>query len=377
MHVLVIGGGIFGVAAALELVARGHRVTVVDPGPIPHPLAESTDLSKAVRCDYGADLEYTELGERALAGWRRWNAAWPVPRYHETGVAFLTRAPMQPGGFEHDSFTLLEARGHAVERLDRGAIASRFPALRPGAFVDGYFHAEGGWAESGEVVAELVAQLRTAGVDVRERCAIDRLEPGGAWCGNDRIAADMTVVCVGSWTPLLVPELGGLLRAVGQPVFHFRPRDTKPFTAPRLPVFGGDISRTGYYGFPLRRGVVKIANHGAGTVVDPATRDVGVSPEQEAAARAFVADAFPELASAPIARSRLCVYGDTLDGDFVIAPHPERSDLVVAGGGSGHAFKFAPELGRLIADAVQGDVVPRFAWRTTAAGRGDAARHHQ
>src|SRR4051812_35807471 len=104
MRVLVIGAGCFGLAAALELRARGCDVTVVDPGPLPHPLAESTDISKVVRCDYGADADYTVLGERALEGWRRWNAAWPVKLFHETGVTFLSRTPMAPGGFEHDSF---------------------------------------------------------------------------------------------------------------------------------------------------------------------------------------------------------------------------------------------------------------------------------
>ena len=94
MRALVIGGGIFGVTAALALRGRGWRVTLMDPGPLPHPDAESTDISKVVRCDYGADLDYTELGERAIEGWQRWNASWTIPRYHETGVAFLTRAPM-------------------------------------------------------------------------------------------------------------------------------------------------------------------------------------------------------------------------------------------------------------------------------------------
>src|SRR5512140_1955173 len=132
VRVLVIGSGICGVTAALELHARGCEVTLVDPGPLPHPLAESTDISKIVRCDYGADGDYTLLGERALDCWRRWNAIWRTPQFHETGVTFLTRAPMQPGGFEHESFTLLARRGHHVERLDAGAIESRFPAYLPG-----------------------------------------------------------------------------------------------------------------------------------------------------------------------------------------------------------------------------------------------------
>ena len=153
--IAVVGGGIFGLTAAVELRARGHAVTVIDPGPLPHPLAESTDLSKVIRIDYGADVASTELGERSLEGWRRWNRDWPVARFHETGVAFLSRAPLAPGGFEHDSFALLTQRGHRLERLDAAAITRRFPAYREGALVDGYTHAQGGWAESGAVVADL------------------------------------------------------------------------------------------------------------------------------------------------------------------------------------------------------------------------------
>ena len=53
-RILVIGAGMFGVTAALELKKRGHEVTLIDPGPLPHPEASSTDISKVVRPDYGS-----------------------------------------------------------------------------------------------------------------------------------------------------------------------------------------------------------------------------------------------------------------------------------------------------------------------------------
>jgi len=370
VRAVVVGGGIFGVTAALALRARRCDVLLLDPGPLPHPLAESTDISKVVRCDYGADEEYTVLGERALEGWRRWNAAWPVPRFHETGVTFLSRTLMQPGGFEHDSFTLLARRGHHVERLDARAIVERFPAYRPGALVDGYVHREGGWAEASAVVAQLVADCLAAGVEVRGGAKVDRLDE------LDALSADAVVVCAGAWTQRLVPELVGALRAVGQPVFQLRPADPSLFQARQFPVFGADIARTGYYGFPVNRdGIVKIANHGTGTALAPeAPREVSAAHED--ALRAFLGDTFPALATAPIVERRLCVYGDSLDGHFWIARHPDRPSLTVAAGGSGHAFKFAPVLGELIADAVFGDPNPRFRWRPelAVAARGDAAR---
>ena len=74
--VIVVGAGVFGVTAALELRRRGHTVDLLDTGPVPRPAASSTDISKAVRSDYGNDGFYTDLATRALAGWRDWNRQW-------------------------------------------------------------------------------------------------------------------------------------------------------------------------------------------------------------------------------------------------------------------------------------------------------------
>src|SRR5258708_1430682 len=113
--VSVVGGGIFGVTAALALRRRGHDVALYDPGPIPHPLAESTDISMIVRLDYGDDEAYTAWMEKALDRWRSWRAS---HLFHETGLLFLRRSPLERGSFEGDSAELLARRGHRVELLD-------------------------------------------------------------------------------------------------------------------------------------------------------------------------------------------------------------------------------------------------------------------
>src|SRR3989304_405184 len=125
MDIIVVGGGIFGVTAALERRRRGHAVSLFDPGPLPHPDASSTDISKAIRMDYGSDELYAALAEEALAGWDLWNERWGERLYHEDGVLFLSSDRMRPGGFEHDSFHLLRGRGHRLERLDPEALRHR------------------------------------------------------------------------------------------------------------------------------------------------------------------------------------------------------------------------------------------------------------
>src|SRR5215831_10283745 len=107
VDILVVGAGIFGITTALELKTRGYHVAVLDPGPLPHPLAASTDISKVVRMEYGADEVYMALGERAIAGWRRWNETLCPGAFHEVGLLLLRRSEMEPGSYEYDSYELL------------------------------------------------------------------------------------------------------------------------------------------------------------------------------------------------------------------------------------------------------------------------------
>jgi len=95
--------------------------------------------------------------------------------------------------------------------------------------------------------------------------------------------------------------------------------------------------------------------------------------------REFLSITFPALADAPIVYTRICLYCDTNDGHFWIAPDPERPGLIIAAGDCGHGFKFAPVLGEIIADAAEGRSNPlqeKFRWRPEMAlGSGtDAAR---
>jgi len=388
-RIVVVGAGVFGVGGALALKRRGHDVVLVDPGPVPHPRAASTDISKAVRMDYGADEVATVLMEDALGKWRELNATWPRPLFHETGVMFLSRAPMAPGSFEWESLQVLTRRGHPIVRLTPDVVQRRFPAWNAAQYVDGYFNPLGGYAESGEVVFQLAAHAKAAGVRMDDGSPVrEILTSSGRVTGVQteiaRVEADAVVIAAGAWTPKLVPRWGEHFRTVGQPLFHLKPEDPTDFMPDRFPVFGSDISNTGYYGFPIgRAGVVKIANHGAGIVMPPDAPECVVTAAQRAHLRAHLAMTLPKLARAPIVFTRLCLYCDSHDGQFWIAEDPECEGLFVAAGGSGHAFKFAPLLGDWVADAVESvdsEVLRRFRWRPEArsevsgAALDDAAR---
>ena len=382
--VIIVGAGIFGVTAALELRRRGYDVSLLDPGPLPHPLATSTDISKMVRSDYGDDELFTAMAEESIQGWRRWNREWRSELYHNDGFLIMTSETMRPGTFEHDSFELMKMRGVRPERMSSELLKLRFPAWASDRFVDGFLSPMGGWVEADNVVARLIEEARAAGVSVAAGTKVVGLIENGSRVGGVVAAdggqhmADYVVVAAGPWTPTLLPDLQDVMWPVGQPVLYFRPDNPADYRPPRFLPWAADISSTGWYGFPATEdGVLKVSNHGPGRRMS-AGSSREVPPAEEGRFRRFLQGTFPSLADAPLISSRYCLYCDTWDGNFLIDHDPDREGLLVATGGSGHGFKFAPVLGNLIADVLEGAANPyasRFAWRARGERKSEPARH--
>ncbi|KAJ5157919.1 uncharacterized protein N7482_009019 [Penicillium canariense] len=89
--------------------------------------------------------------------------------------------------------------------------------------------------------------------------------------------------------------------------------------------------------------------------------------------KAVIAKAFPELVEFGITESKLCWYTDSIDTDYVIDYVPGYSDsLFICTGGSGHAFKFLPILGRHVKnqlERVPDQFTPMWKWRVAEEGK--------
>jgi glycine/D-amino acid oxidase-like deaminating enzyme len=374
---LILGAGIFGITTAIELRKRNYSVTILNPGKIPHPLAESTDISKIIRMEYGSDLEYMEMVEECFPIWREWNDLFKEELYHETGFLLLSKNKFEndPTGFEATSFSNLIKKGYKPERLTQNDIQKRYPAINSEMYADGFYHRISGYAESGRVVEKLTDYARELGCTViEEQTAEQILISKNAATGvktkeGNEYNAGHIIVCAGNLSPILVPALQPYIKITGHPVFHINPTQAELFSAEKFPVIAADISNTGWYGFPIhpKANVVKIANHGKGIELkNPLNDERVVYDEDIAGLRNFLSESIPSLANDKIVYTRRCCYTDTLDGHFWIDNHPEIKNLTIGTGGSGHAFKMGPVIGDMIAKVAEGKNhkwSARYRWR--------------
>lgn len=388
--ILIIGGGIYGITAAVELAQRKYNVGLINPDTIPHHMAASTDVTKAVRMEYGSDKEYFKMVEMSIEKWHSWNDFFNEKLYNEVGFLMLCKNKIESEKhtFEKHSYQNLLEAGYSPDRLDAKGISERFPAVNTAEYVDANFNSKAGYADSALTVQKLADYARSLGVMIHEGQTA-----AGFKVSNGRLTAVKTkegetfqcghaLVAAGAHTPILLPELQPYMKSTGHPVFWLKPKNPVNFIPPRFSVFTADISNSGWYGFPFlqKQGIVKIAKHSNGTPVHPENDDRQITDAEVADMRSFVKMTFPELTEAPLVFTRKCLYIDTLDGHFWIDNHPDIKGLSVSTGGSGHGLKMAPLLGAMAADMIERKshmFSERYKWRhlTTDTSQVEEARY--
>lgn len=341
LHVAVIGAGAFGGWTALHLRRLGARVSLLDAWGPGNPRASSGGETRVLRAVYGPDRVYTEMVRRALPQWIALGQALAKPLYVQTGALWLLG---EDDRYVRASRPVLEASGFSLQELTVREATRRFPIL------------------SFEGVRSVYLEREAGVLHARRACAAVRdalVDAGGTYAraevkSSDEVDADVVVFACGPWLGRLFPEvLGDGLRPTRQEVLYFgTPASPADRYAPgSLPVWL-DFGERIRYGMPDLGSGFKLADDTRGAPFDPTSGDRTPSREQLALARDFLAKRFPELAAAPLLRAEVCPYENSPDGHLVLDRHPERENVWLLGGGSGHGFKLGPAVGELAAQAI-------------------------
>lgn len=351
---LIIGCGGIGAAAAYHLAARGETVVGLDPRAAGHRAGSSHGRSRLVRQAYAEGSEYVAL---TTAAWRMWHELEAVAdeRILTASGVLAVAPPDDPAGLV--TSTLAAAREHAlpVEHLDASEIVRRFPAFRLGAGWQGAFEPAAGFVDPEATVRTHLRLAQEAGAAFRSE-TVRRIDFGdGAVVHTDAgsYRPDKVIVAAGPWAPELLRAAGVDVVARRKVVAHFRPERPSTVGVGALPGFAIHDGEGLYYGFPDFDGQgVKIGRHDGGESTTPELVGRRVRDAEVGMLRRVLDRFLPDAAGEELDRYT-CLYTMSADEDFIVGPLPQHPDVIVATGCSGHAFKFVPVLGAILADLAQ------------------------
>lgn len=360
---VVVGAGAFGSWIALRLRESGRSVVLVDAFGPGNPQSSSGGASRVIRMGYGPDEIYTRWSMHSLAAWKAlFERAGRPGLFQHTGVLFTARRGHPYG---ESMLAIFRKLGVPHEQFSVDEIRRRYPALQFQHDVIGVFEPESGGLLANQAVQAVARQAVREGAELLETRIVPPREGGRLDYMERRdgrkIAAGSFVFACGPWLPKLFPRaVGARIRVTRQPIFYF---DAPSFL---MPIWIDFTDPRGGYALPPMDGKsFKLALDQHGAPFDPDTGSRETTAEEIDAARDFLEDRFPALASAPLLESEVCQYESTSSGDFLIDQHPDMPNVWLAGGGSGHGFKHGPAVGRYLVEQLDGaSAEPRFSWRS-------------
>jgi sarcosine oxidase len=335
--VLVVGAGVMGSATARALAHTGREVVILERSRVGHTGGSSHGRARVFRFSYD-DPRYVRMAQESLPMWRELE--------EEAGEEILTTT----GGLDvtssvEEHVAALEASGAAFELLDAAACRDRFPSLTVPEGGPVLFQGDAGAVAADRAWRALVESATRAGAELHEETPVERLtvedDRVEVHAGEERWRARVAVLTAGAWTRRLLWGIGEDIPTTPtrETVAFFKiPGDAVP------PVIVEWTSPPLYCLFSFEQGL-KAAEHHAGPVTDP-DREGEVSEASVARLTEWVRERFPEAEGDPH-HAETCVYTNTPDESFILE---RRGPVVIGSPCSGHGFKFAPWIGRRLAE---------------------------
>jgi sarcosine oxidase len=356
VDVAVAGAGVIGSAAAWALAGRGVSVVLLEQFGLGHARGSSHGATRIFRYSY-PDPGYVRMAMTARESWARLQA--------EAGEELLvTTGGLDAGPEAEACAAALRESGAECDWLTAAEVGERFPgiAARPGERM--LFQPDAGVCLAGRAVAALQRLASQGGVTVRPQTPVTSVEPDtGRVILRTRtgdISARTAVIAAGAWSQELLA--GAVTRApkLTATVQQIRYFATRPGTGCWPTLIEWPSAGPDWYVVPQAGGApgVKVAAHVRGRAADPREGPFDqIDPAMEDDAVSYARRRLPGLEPAPMA-PETCLYTMSADEDFVL---DREGPVVVSAGCSGHAFKFAPLIGEMLAALALGEEpgVPR------------------
>ncbi|KAK6475601.1 peroxisomal sarcosine oxidase-like isoform X1 [Huso huso] len=356
---IVLGAGIQGSYTAYHLAKKKKKTLLVEQFVLPHSRGSSHGHTRIIRKAYEQDY-YTRMMSECYQLWAQLEKEANVQIYRNTGMLVVGKEDCS--AFRSLRGTLLR-NNVPMEVLSPEQFASRFPSVRlpPGesAVIDktaGVLHAD----RALKAVQDLFCGLGGVIHDGEKVVDFTPGSPITMTTNSGMYRAQSLVITAGPWAKSVLARTGLQLplQVLRINVCYWKERIPGTYGIGRhFPCFIG-VKQHGakhdIYGLPSNEypGLMKICYH-SGSETEPDERDRQTSQEDIAILSSFVSKSFPGLDPTPAVVEQ-CMYTVTPDSDFILDQHPSHSNIIIGAGFSGHGFKLAPVVGKILCELALG-----------------------
>ncbi len=359
--VIIIGAGIMGSSAAVELAQRGLRVALVDKKHVGEgPTGKSSAI---IRQHYSneitARMALYSLG--VFQGFRE--RLGDECGFVRQGFLVLVETKDQAGLAAN--VALQRSVGIRTDLVSPEAVSELMPGVESADLVAAAYEPESGYADPYLTVTAYARAARRLGAHVIQNTEVTgvRFRSGrvlGVESSDDRLDAPVVLNSAGAWGAR-VAAMGGVTVPINscrvQVAFFRRPPGHE---APHPVV--GDFVNAIY--FRPETGNLTLTG-----LIDPAEADAVVDPDNysENTNYDFVLEVgerlvrrYPALEESESAGGYASLYSITPDWHPVIDELLPGSGFYICSGFSGHGFKLGPAVGVMVADMITGVSEPEF-----------------
>ncbi len=352
--VVIIGGGINGVAIAHALARRGVDVTVLERNSIASgPTGRSCGI---IRQHYSHEVT-ARLALESLATFENFpEAVGGACDFRQTG--FIMAVGSEGESALRRNVRLQQRVGIDTRLISAQDVQEMVPGMDTTGIALAAYEPRSGYADAHATSMSYAASARRLGASIRTGVEVSRLRIGsGRIAGveatsGERFEADNVVIVAGPWSPGLA-RLCGLELPIRAHRVQIGVFEAAPGHAPRHIFIDTCL---GMYHRPEGDSMMLVGSvetaEADGTIAGPDDYATAADPERMETYVERLVQRIPPMRDGRFHSGYASLYDVTPDWQPIVDAVPGTEGLFCVAGSSGHGFKLAPAIAELAADLV-------------------------
>ena len=352
--VIIIGLGAMGSAASYYLSKNGVKVLGLDTYEPPHKLGSSHGHTRVIREAYHEGTSYVPIVKRAYELWNELDHEIEDKLILEYGGMYLG----DDGKYLSDAKKSAKKYDIPIKEFSSKEIKEKYNILNPPNNFKGLLENRSGAVFPEKAISNFLSKSINNGsshnynekvIGWEKQSKVYKVETD-----KNNYFAEKLIFSSGAWIKNLVPSLKLPVKIERQVLFWFDPiKDKDKFHYSNMPNTGWDLDNgMEFYTQPnIENKGFKVAMHHNGKFISENDLNRESNADDLSIVKNFLEEYIPS-ANGKLIDSRVCVYTNTPDLDFIIDFYPNDENLIICSPCSGHGFKFTPAIGEICSELV-------------------------